>query len=201
VTSSSFTTIPSSSVATGSFEYYKLYLSMPTLSTFRDTMYATVTFKYTGDSISRELDFDLIVKAPGTKLNVTSGEYKVDNFIPGSFLSADTFYISIISNLTINTTFQLPDTYIGKNLFFFTAQKKIMSFKVYGITDSFKFETVMTTGNPKSFKLDISDIDLYYGYVAVPNPSYFQTSEWWFNILNDPKTKYMRGENLVIYGV
>jgi len=201
VSSSSATTIASSSVTVGSFEYYKLYLTMPTLSTFRDTMYATVTFTYSTEEVDRELDFSLTVKAPDAYLNITSDEYTIYNFLPGGTLDADSFYISVGSNLTANTTFNLPETYVGKNWFFWTAEKKVSTFKVYGITASFRFETVKTNRDSNSFILDIDNIDEYYGYIVVPNPGFFESDSWWFNALNDPKKKYMDGENAVYYGV
>jgi len=106
------------------------------------------------------------------------------------------FYLMVNDSLTTNSTINLTTTYSGKSLIFFHDTKIIDSIKIYGITGMWEFVPVSYIGDYLSFKLDVTDVKDYYAYVIVPNPGYFQTSQSWFNILNNAKDVFMSGEVL-----
>ena len=174
-------------------ETIKFKLFMPTLSALNETMYGTVYLKYTG-SIERILEFDFLV---GPADNETVDEYNVTEFLKGGVASTDVFYLPVFDNLTKNTSINLPTTYEGKSWWFFTKTYTISTIKVYGITNAFTFKAVPISGSATSFKIDIDDFSEYCGFAIVPNPGYFQTSEWWFDMLNDARSTYVSGEALI----
>ncbi len=177
---------------------FKLKMYMPTLSTFRETMYGTLIVRYTGGSLY-ETEFDFSVRAEEPISNVTAVEINLTStdFLAGGILGSDTFYLSIPTNMSVNTTINLPDTYVGKSWGFWTATYTLTSKKVYGITSAWNFVAIPTEGSLDSFKLDVDSLDDYYGFVMIPNPGYFQADEWWFGLLNSARDKFIQGESLV----
>lgn len=117
-------------------------------------------------------------------------------FIKGGIINADMFYVSIPSNMTLNTTINVPTSYTGKYFWFFTKTYTISSVEVYGITTSLQFIPITTTGNLDSLHLGVTDLSAYDAFIIIPNPGYFQTSAWWFGVLNSAQSVLLKGESL-----
>jgi len=184
-------------IGSGNETTFKLKLFMPTLSTFRDMMYGTLTLQYTGGS-AREIEFDFSVRAEAASSNQTAIQINLTDLdlIPGGMISSDMFYITIPNNMSVNTTINIPSTFTGKWWFFWTEEKTLVSKEVYGITSTWNFAPVATKGSLTSFTIDVDDFGDYYGFVVVPNPGFFQ-SGWWLDTLNNARDKFMQGESLV----
>lgn len=134
---------------------------------------------------------------------VTEGKDKVqnsiyvteDDMIKGGFFGAKMFYISGIE-IDENTTINLVDRYNDSSWVFFHDEYSVDSILIYGISKELEFIQTSYDGDRTVFMIETDDYSNWYGYVVVPNPGYFDNSDWWFNLLNDIEQMFIDGENL-----
>ncbi len=179
-------------IVSGNELKFKLRLYMPVISTVNEEMIGELSVRYTG-GIQRTLGIDFVVD-PSLNESCNEINLTVNEFIAGGTIGSDKYFLTFNDNLTKNTTINLPVTYSAKSWWFFSKTKTTTTTSVYGITKSFTFVKIPITGTAISFKLNIENIDSYYGFVIIPNPGYFQTSQWWFDLLNDASSIYQTGQ-------
>jgi hypothetical protein len=118
-------------------------------------------------------------------------------FIPGGIFSSDLFYLSIPANMSKDTKIDLPSSYSKKSWVFWRADTTINSVKVFGIAHNWELVPLTYEGSvQKGITLDINDIDDWSAFIIVPNPGYFQNSDWWFGLLNNAQGLFVEGESL-----
>ncbi|MEF8806146.1 MAG: hypothetical protein V5A63_18905, partial [Bacteroides sp.] len=173
----------------------KFRLHTPVATTIKKKMFGDIYIRYTG-SVERVKGFSINVSTAEVS-NINASNYmnlSEKHLIKPGTLSGHSLYLSLVDNLTTNTTINVPSKYETTTFFFFSTTKTIDSYKVYGINYQWQFEPVEVDKNSTSFKFKNID-DSYYGYVVVPNPGFFE-SETWYNLLNSGKTAFKEGESL-----
>ena len=180
---------------------FKVILHTPTESTspndYDDAMEGRLDVRFS-DGVDEDIgEFEFDCTPPeDSGLRLVDSEDVV--FLRGSILSADTFYMSIPSAMTEDTEIELPQTYEKKHWVFWRQTTNVNSIKVVGIKNDWQFQAVDYDGDiDDKITLDINDIDDWAGFFIIPNPGYFQTSDWWFDILNDARGRFVDGESLV----
>lgn len=155
-----------------------------------------VRFSDGDDVVVGEYEFSCSPPVEGAELALIEEEDVV--FIEGGILSADTFYLSIPSDMTADTEIEMPETYSKKHWVFWRQDTEINSIKIIGIDNKWQFKPVDYEGDvDDTITLDVEDMDEWTGFLIVPNPGYFQTSDWWFDVLNDPRDMFVTGESLI----